>query len=130
MATDEPIQQQWSRLERQIMDAVYAMGEGGVADVVEHLGEPSAYDSVRVTLGVLERKGYIEHRQEGNRNIYFPTIPTERVRDSAMQQLARTFFGGSPAKAALAFLSLSDRDASEAELEELARVIQERTGEE
>ena len=127
---DEPIQQQWSRLERQIMDTVYALGEAGVADVVEYLGDASAYDSVRVTLGVLERKGYLEHRRDGNRNIYFPTIPTEDVRNSAMRQLARTFFGGSPAKAALAFLNLSDKDMSQAELEGLARLVDERAEEE
>lgn len=123
-----PIQENWSRRERQIMDAIYALGEGGVADVVVHIAEPEAYESVRVTLGILERKGYLEHRQDGNRNVYFPTIPTEEARQSAMRHLARTFFGGDPARAALAFMDLGGEGVSEEELNELARRIADDEG--
>ena len=49
---------QFSRRERQIMDALYTLGEGGAAEVADLIGDTEAYDSIRVTLGILERNDY------------------------------------------------------------------------
>ena len=121
----KPLHASLSRRERQIMDAIYALREAAATEVVDYIGEPSAYDSVRVTLNNMEKKGYVEHRQEGNRNIYFPVIPREEAQRSAMQHLTRTFFGGSPSKALLAFLDVSGDRLSEQDLAELSRWIEE-----
>lgn len=123
----EPVHLNLSRRERQIMDAVYALREAGATEIVDRIGEPSAHDSVRVTLNNLEKKGLLEHRQEGNRNIYFPVIPREEAQRSAMQHLTRTFFGGSPSKALLAFLDVSGDRLSEQDLNEITRWIDERS---
>ena len=61
----QPLQPQLSRRERQIMDVLYRLGEAGAAEVVEHLPDRPAYNSVRVTLGILERKGMVRHRRKG-----------------------------------------------------------------
>ena len=66
----QPLQNQLSRRERQIMDVLYRLGEAGAAEVVDHLSDRPAYNSVRVTLGILERKGVVRHRREGNRYVY------------------------------------------------------------
>lgn len=105
------------------MEAIYALEEAGVSEVVDHLGDASAYDSVRVTLGILERKGFLRHRQEGNRNVYVPVVPVQEAQASAMQQLMQTFFGNSPGRAILAFLDHSREQLSEGEIEEIARWI-------
>ena len=121
----EPLHARLSRRERQIMDALYALHEAAATEVVEHIGEPSAYDSVRVTLNNLEKKGYLEHHQEGNRNVYRPLVPREEAQRSALQHLTRTFFGGSPSEALLAFLDVSGDRLTEEDLAEISRWIDE-----
>ncbi|HUR94208.1 MAG TPA: BlaI/MecI/CopY family transcriptional regulator [Gemmatimonadales bacterium] len=120
----QPLQHELSRRERQIMDILYRLGEAGASEVVEHLPERPAYNSVRVTLGILERKGAVRHRQEGNRYVYSPTVPPEKARDSAMRHLVRTFFRGSPSKAILTLLDSPSTRLSAEELNDLAAWVE------
>ncbi len=120
----QPLQNQLSRRERQIMDVLYRLGEAGAAEVVDHLPDRPAYNSVRVTLGILERKGAIRHRREGNRYVYSPTVPAEAVRESALRHLVRTFFRGSPSKAVLTLLDSPSTQLSTDELNELAAWVE------
>lgn len=113
-----------SRRERQIMDVIYRLGEAGAAEVVEHLPDRPAYNSVRVTLGILERKGLVRHRREGTRYVYSPTVPAERARDSALRHVVRTFFRGSPTKAVLTLLDSPSTRLSAEELNELAAWVE------
>ena len=113
-----------SRRERQIMDVIYRLGEAGAAEVVEHLPDRPAYNSVRVTLGILERKGLVRHRRDGTRYVYSPTVPAERARDSALRHVVRTFFRGSPSKAVLTLLDSPSTRLSAEELNELAASTQ------
>ena len=106
------------------MDALYRLEEGGVAEVVRGMpGEPSP-DSVRVTLGILERKGWVTHRRDGNRNVYAPTVPRARARKQAARHLTRTFFEGKPSRAILALLDMSSDQLTPEELEEIAARIE------
>ena len=122
-----PPQTRLSRLERTIMDALYRLDEGAVAEVVQGMpGEPSP-DSVRVTLGILERKGWVTHRRDGNRNVYSPTVPPARASKQAARHLTRTFFDGKPSRAILALLDMSSEQLTREELKEIAARI-ERAG--
>ena len=108
-----------SRLERRIMDVVYRLGEAPVARVVDELGDEDAYDSIRVTMANLEKKGFLTHRKEGARNVYVPTIPTGAARASAIDNLLRTFFDGSPSGAILGLLDMSAGTLTEEEVAEI-----------
>jgi predicted transcriptional regulator len=123
MTRRPPLEHELSRRERQLMDAVHALGAATAQDVVRHIAEPEAYHSVRVTLGILERKGYLRHRQVDYRNVYQPVRSRSSAQKSAMQHLARTFFGGSTSKAILAFLDQSGHRLTQAELDEIASRI-------
>jgi predicted transcriptional regulator len=116
----QPLQNGLSRRERQIMDVLYRLGEAGAAEVVRHLSDRPAYNSVRVTLGILERKGVVRHRQDGTRYVYMPTVPAEKARESALRHLVRTFFRGSPSKAILTLLDSPSTRLSPEELNQLA----------
>jgi BlaI family penicillinase repressor len=109
--------------ERQIVDALYAMGEGGAREITDALREPEAFDTVRVTLGVLEKKGLVRHRTEGRRHIYQPAQPRDQASRSAWKRLTRTFFGGSPGRALITFLDESRDRLDESELDELQRWV-------
>ncbi|MHC4233544.1 MAG: BlaI/MecI/CopY family transcriptional regulator [Planctomycetota bacterium] len=114
---------QLSRREREIMDILYRLGEASVADVVGRMEPDPGYDSVRVTLGILEKKGHVTHRQEGRRYVYAPTVSHEAASQSAARNLTRTFFKGSPSRAILALLGMSE--LSPEELDAIAEWIEE-----
>ena len=123
--TRENFQAQFSRREREIMDSIYYLGEGSAADVARHLDDQDGYDSIRVTLGILEKKGFLAHRREGKRYVYEPTISREQAQQSAMSHLMRTFFRGSPSSAILAFLDMTSEKLTAVQLEEIADHIEQ-----
>jgi predicted transcriptional regulator len=114
-----------SRRERQIMDVIYAQGQATAAEVVAALPDPPSYSAVRALLRILEQKGHLRHQEDGPRYVFLPTVSRDRARKSALRNLVRTFFDGSPAQAAAALIDqadLSDDDAVRlAEIIEKAR---------
>ena len=84
-----------TRREREIMDILFALGQGAAEDIRERLSDPPSYSAVRTMLGRLEAKGAIRHHEEGLRYVYTPTTSPATARRSAMRQHVRTFFGGS-----------------------------------
>ncbi len=114
-----------SRRERQIMDVIYARGQATAAEVVAALPDPPSYSAVRALLRILEHKGHLRHEEDGPRYVFLPTVSRDRARKSALRNLVRTFFDGSPAQAAAALIDqadLSDDDVARlAEMIERAR---------
>jgi BlaI family penicillinase repressor len=113
-----------SRRERQIMDAVYQLGEATAVDVLESIPDPPGNASIRKLLSILEEKGYLKHRREGHRFLYSPTVPAAQARDTALRHLLTTFFKGSVANATIALLSMSEQSLSEDELEAISELIE------
>lgn len=105
------------------MDALYALGEGGAREIADALREPESYDSIRVTLGVLERKGLLRFRVEGRRHIYAPSQPRGEASRSAWRRLLRTFFGGSPGRALITLLDMSGDRLADDEFEQLSQWV-------
>jgi BlaI family penicillinase repressor len=118
------IEGELSRRERQIMDALFELGEASAEEVRQRLPEPPSYSAVRVMLTRLEKKGYIRHREEGLRYVYLPAVSKARERRSALSRLVQTFFGGSTAQAITALLDTAE-DLSEEELDRLAATIEQ-----
>ena len=114
---------QLSRRERQIMDVLYRLGQATAGTVMSNLPDPPSYSAVRALLRVLETKSHVRHVQDGPRYVYLPTVPREKARQSAMQQLVRTFFGGSTEQAVAALLDLSSSKLSDDELDRLSLLI-------
>ncbi len=119
-----PVAAKLSRRERQIMEIIYQLEEASVADVVAQLDDQPTYDTIRVTLGILARKGHVSFRREDRRYIYSPTVPRREASQSAIRNLLRTFFAGSASKAILAMLDMSARRLSKKDLDEIAAWIE------
>jgi len=117
-----------SRRERQIMDILYRRGRATAAEVLEELPDPPTYSAVRAALRLLEEREHITHEQEGQRYIYLPAVPRERIRHSALSHLVRTFFNGSAEQVVNALVN--DTKLSPAELDRLAKLIEEARKEE
>lgn len=115
----EQLQHRVSRRERQIMDALFRLGQASVADVRKNLPNAPSYSAVRAQLRILEDKGHVTHVQEGPRYVYRPKMAQERARQSALTHVAETFFDGSAVKM---MASLLDQEAAELTDDELNRL--------
>ena len=80
--------------ERQIVEAVYRLGEASVGDVVAELIDPPSYSTIRAMLGVLADKGVLRFRRDGKRYVYRPAVAAEVASQTALSNLLSTFFGG------------------------------------
>lgn len=118
-----PAPEKLSRREREIMDALFALGDSASAeDIRARLTDPPSYSAVRAMLVKLEAKGFIRHRAEGLRYVYSPTTSRATAQKKAVGNLMRVFFGGSASQAVSALLkqerwSDDDLDALRAEIE-------------
>ena len=115
--------QELSRREQQAMDIVYARGKVSAADVQVRLPGNPSYPATRMLLKRLHEKGLLSFVMEGAKYIYSPRTPKQKAGKAALDRLVSTFFDGSQAKAFNAFLGTSSESLSDAELDELERLI-------
>ena len=94
-----------SRRERQIMEILFQKGKASAAEVREAMEDAPGYSAVRAMLVRLEAKGFVRHREEGLRYVYFPTKSRASARRSALDKLVQVFFGGSPRDTVTALLN-------------------------
>ena len=113
------------RRERQIMDAIFQLGEASVSDVLARLPDPPSYSAVRTMIRLLEAKGFLKHRRDGNRYVYRPTQSHETASRSALQHLLATFFAGSATDAVAAILNLSAEDMTDEDLQRMEELIEQ-----
>ena len=117
------MQESLSRRERQIMEIVYRRNQATVAEILDDIADPPSYSTVRALLRVLVEKGHLQHREDGPRYIYSPTLSRQKARSSALAQVVNTFFDGSALQAASALLGSSQTKLSQDELDELSALI-------
>jgi len=108
--------------ERQIVDILYERGPLPVADICDALPVQLSGSAVRAMLKRLEDKGFV-HRAESERGfLYSPSVSETAAKKSALTEIVRVFFNGSPASAASALLGMSGK-LEEDELSELEQMI-------
>jgi predicted transcriptional regulator len=112
-----------SRRERQIMDIVYRHGEATASRILAEMPDPPGYSAIRALLRILVDKKHLQHREDGPRYVYSPTIPRQKARARALARVVNTFFDGSALKAASALLGSTQRKLTRAELDELSGLI-------
>src|SRR6266700_946130 len=96
MSHSKQITERLTRREREIMNAIFALGNRASAEEIRaRLTNPPSDSSVRVMLTRLEKKGLLKHQQDGLRYLYSATISRAAAKRSALQQVVETFFGGS-----------------------------------
>ena len=108
--------------ERQIVDVLYERGPLLVADICEALPVQLSGSAVRAMLKRLEDKGFVQRTDSDRGFLYNPTVSDTVAKKSALSEIVRVFFNGSPASAASALLGMSDR-LKENELDELEQMI-------
>jgi predicted transcriptional regulator len=95
--------------ERQIVDILYQGGPLTAGDICDKLPDPLSGSAVRAMLKRLEDKGFVERTDSDRGYLYSPVVPETAARKSALSDIVKTFFNGSPAGAASALLGMSDK---------------------
>jgi predicted transcriptional regulator len=92
--------------ELRLMKILWARGESTVADLVTATNEEVqlAYTSVLTTIRVLEKKGYVVHRQEGRAFLYSPRVAEHDASRSEIRHVLHRFFGDSRERLLLSLL--------------------------
>jgi len=111
--------------ERQIVEAVYRLGEASVAQVRGELLDPPSYSAVRAMLGMLVEKGALKFRRDGKRYVYRPATSKDKARRFALRNLVATFFGGRATDAVAALLEISATQLSDEELQRMRLLIEQ-----
>jgi BlaI family penicillinase repressor len=105
------------------MDIVFARGEATAAEVNAALPDQPSYSTVRTLLRILEEKGHLRHREDGQRFVYIPTTTRAPESKSALKRVVQTFFEGSLADAVAALVHTADGKLSAAELKRIEAII-------
>lgn len=117
--------------ERQIVDILYERGALPVSDICDALPDPLSGSAVRAMLKRLEDKGFVQRSESERGFLYSPVLSENAAKKSALSEIVRVFFNGSPASAASALLGMSDKlkDDELSDLEKMiARARQEKGG--
>ena len=114
-----------SRRERQIMDAVFALDEATVNQVVETIPSPPTPMAVRRMMHILEEKGHLRRRDGGREVIYVPRQTKGKAGRLAFEQVLGTFFGGSLEEALAAHLHSRKDQVSADERQRLIALIEQ-----
>ena len=117
--------------ERQIVDILYERGALPVSDICDALPVAEVCNAlpvrlsgsaVRAMLKRLEDKGFVQRRDSERGFLYSPVLSDTVAKKSALSDIVRVFFNGSPASAASALLGMSDK-LKEDELDQLEQMI-------
>lgn len=114
-----------SRRERQIMDAVFELGEATVNQVVKAIPDPPTSMAVRRLMHILEEKGHLKRRENGREVIYMPRESKEKAGRGAFQRVIETFFSGSLEQALAAHLHSRKDAVTEEERQRLITLIEQ-----
>ena len=112
-STRDPLRSALGRLERAVMDTVWAGGDLSVRDVQSTLGRPVAYTTVMTTLTILvEKRGVLRRAKHGRAYLYEPTVSAETVGRSMVSDLTEHLFGGSVNSLVLSLVNCESMSAA------------------
>jgi predicted transcriptional regulator len=108
--------------ERQIVDILYERGPLIVAEISDALPDQLSGSAIRAMLKRLEDKGFVQRSDSERGFLYSPVVSENAAKKSALSEIVRVFFDGSPASAASALLGMSEK-LQDDELDALEQMI-------
>jgi predicted transcriptional regulator len=112
-----------TKAEEQIMQLLWALGEGMVKDILEKMPDPKpAYNTVSTVVRVLEGKGFINHKAYGNSHVYFAAVPEADYKKFTFDKMMSGYFSNSY-QSLVSFL-VKEKNLSIEELQELTQLAE------
>src|SRR4029079_275136 len=112
-----------TRRESQIMEILYRRRRATVEEIRSELPDAPSPSSVRKLLEIMIERGLLAREYDGPRYSYFPVAKPEEASRSALRQLLRTFFNGSPSSAIAALLDDTEEPLSDADYKRLNALL-------
>ncbi|MDJ0835606.1 MAG: BlaI/MecI/CopY family transcriptional regulator [Acidobacteriota bacterium] len=119
-----------SKREQEVMELLYRQGEMSASDIQAGMTDAPTNSAVRSILRLLVEKGHALRKQDGFRYLYAPAVGRDQAGRSALKNLLKTFFQGSPQKAFVQLVDLSKEEMAEEDWERLSNLIQKAKEEE
>ena len=87
---------QLTKAEEQVMQILWDLGEGLVKDIQERFDEPKpARNTVATVIRVLEKKGYVRHKDYGKVFVYYPLVMKNEYSGKQLFGLLGDYFNNS-----------------------------------
>jgi BlaI family penicillinase repressor len=116
-----------TRRESQIMEILHRRQRVTIEDIRAELADAPSPSSVRKLLDIMIGRRLITRAYDGPRFVYSPAATPHEAARSAVKQLVRTFFNGSPSSAIAALLDDTD-NISEDEYKRLSALLKQARG--
>lgn len=109
-----------TKAEEQIMQILWELEEGMVRDIRAQFDDPKpARNTVSTIVRVLENKGIVGYRENGNAHIYYPLVSKREYSKKQLFSLMHDYFDNSFPKMATFFAK--EKDLSLSDLEEILK---------
>ena len=105
------------------MEILHRRRRATVEEIRSELPDAPSPSSVRKLLEIMIDRRLLAREYDGPRFVYFPAAAPEDASRSALTQLVRTFFGGSPGSAAAALLDMSNGSLTDEDYRRLGALI-------
>ncbi len=106
------------------MGIIWEKRHCSVDDVLQEMPEPKpAYTTVQTFMRILEQKGFLGHRQEGKKHVFYPLIEKGEYTRWTLKNLKDSLFDGSAKSLLNTFIS--DNHLSDDDVRELIQLLQE-----
>ena len=113
--------------EKEIMDLYWEHGPMFVKELLEYYDEPRPhFNTLSTTVRILEKKGFLDHKQYGTTYQYYPTVTEKEYGRSSLAGVIKNYFGDSYLSAVSSFVK--EEKISVDELKELIEQIEESKG--
>ena len=104
--------------EKEIMDLYWQHGPMFVRELLEHYAEPRPhFNTLSTMVRILEKNGYLDHKQYGNTYQYFPIVTEKEYGRSSIAGVIKNYFNDSYLSAVSSFVK--EEKISVEELKEL-----------
>ena len=115
--------QKLTKAEEEIMHMLWQHGSKTVSELIEMMGEPHPpHSSISSIVRILEKKGFVDHEQQGRSFAYFPTIRKKDYSRFSIRGLVSRYFEGSMNE--LVSFLVKEEDLSLEELESIRQQLQ------
>jgi BlaI family transcriptional regulator, penicillinase repressor len=85
-----------TKAEEQIMHIIWQLEKGFIKDILEEFDDPKpAYTTVATVVRILEKKGFVAHREYGNAHQFYPLISRSGYSKKHVNPIFRRYFKGS-----------------------------------
>jgi len=123
--TRKPARREFTPLELEIMQVLWAIGRANVAAVQEALphNPPLAYTTVQTMLNILLRKGKVKRVLKGRAYEYAAAVSRQSAARAAVRDLIDRLFGGSAESLVMSLIE--QRHLTPAKLAQLNRLLAE-----